>query len=100
MAINKHMHMVPSLVPALIETSGDNFLEELPDWCWAGMPITSDPNQACADMKVDPRRPLGSSAGIFVVLSHIGLPLMSTGTFSHGWGQSGPLRTRGGGVRG
>lgn len=63
MAINKHMHMVPSLVPALIETSGDNFLEELPDWCWAGMPITSDPNQACADMKLDPQRPLGSSAG-------------------------------------
>lgn len=35
-----------------------------------------------------------------MVLSHIGLLLMSIGTFSHGWGQSGPLRTRGGGVRG
>lgn len=41
-AINKP-YMAPSVAEPLIETSGDNFLEEQPEWRWTGMPITSDP---------------------------------------------------------
>lgn len=35
--------MDPSVAQSLIETSGDNFLEEQSEWRWTGMPITSDP---------------------------------------------------------
>lgn len=61
-------------------------------------------------MKVDLRRPSGSSAEISAPLSHIGSPpLMSVGTFSHGGsGQSrseeeeeeGEEEGEGGGLRG
>ena len=41
-AINKP-YMGPSVAESLIETRGDNFLEEQSEWRWTGMPITPDP---------------------------------------------------------
>lgn len=82
-AINKP-YMGPSVAKLLIETSGDNFLEEQSEWCWAGMQITSDPKPGLCwreSWTLVTFRVLDRASG---VLSHIGLPLMSTGAFSHG----------------
>lgn len=82
-AINKP-HMAPSVAKLLIETSGDNFLEEQSEWCWAGMQITSNPKPGLCWRESWTLVTFRVLHGPSVVLSHIGLSLMSTGGFSHG----------------
>lgn len=83
MALNKP-HMGPSVAEPLIETSGDNFLEEQSDWRWTGMPITSDPESGLCWHESWPAVTFRVLYRPSVVLSHIGLPLMSTEACSHG----------------
>lgn len=94
MAINKP-YMGPSIGAPLIETSGDNFLEEQSDWLWTGMPMTSDPEAGLFWHESWPVVTFRVLPGPSVVLSHIGLPLMSIGVFSHGPRQSRPLKAWG-----
>lgn len=82
-AINKP-YMGPSVAKLLIETSGDNFLEEQSEWRWAGMQITSDPKPGLCWRESWTLVTFRVLYRPSVVLSHIGLPLMSIGDFSHG----------------
>ncbi len=82
----------------LIETSGDNFLEEQSDWRWTGMPITFDSESGLCWHESWPVVTFRVFYRPSVVLSHIVLPLMSIGAFSHApasrdlsgpWGEEG-----------
>lgn len=82
-AINKS-YMGPSVAEFLIETSGDNFLEEQSEWRWTGMPITSDPKSGLCWHESWPVVTFRALYRPSVVFSHMGLSLMSIGAFSHG----------------